>query len=754
MRTDPVGLVSLRRTGAHPGIVSSNPKKTFYPLFLLSQHRIGGRKCLRRGEEEHEHDGGEEEDETYGISCRREGGQGKGVGRRTSTTALLPTAIIGGSYAGLALANVLHLRSVPYAIFDCKSLPFAHVAGGAKFNVPSYDSIAKKLELNLKERCSQNDGPSRKEVIDSLLERVQSNLITSRRIVGIERMSGLFYLRSRRTRNESKDGSDAVTIFGPFQSVVGADGVLSKVRTRALECTFLIGDARWVNDRWYDLGLKRIDRGADVALLDAVELGDAMVGKEQASHLSQMSSKFCAREISRRRSMRSLAFVAMISVAMLLNFHRECLSAFQNMIYAIKGAVFFDDCLDHDRKNPVMLFEFHQKLQQIGLEGTYSLLLPRLMFWVQITVLILIQSFVSTILGIAIYHGIVQRRGSTFARILCWGFILPFAVTFPMYLIRAFEVRNRAVVITTAATPTLVTFRCLEALHGFSPHSVEESLWNYCIYYSSVIEFVFDEKTRSPAKASRTDVLQKGKAFLANFVMVTVLLSFMEFHAYRPFRTHESETLMDMTAKHVQPGHIGNNLLSALLMSLTVATGTAAFGFAICGLVGILTLDVFDSPMFKSTSVSDFWGRRWNRLVHGVLKRGVYKPVRKHSSRAFAALATFVASGLLHEYVLLLLSLPSSTTANRFEDYTIYEPLYGNQFCFFAWNGMLMVLEYLFLNWTVTSQLKLSAPPIVKTMLVLLMSLPVAHWFTDEYVRSDVFSHFSVGFPIIVQLKE
>ena len=463
-------------------------------------------------------------------------------------------------------------------------------------------------------KYSANDGPTRKDVIDALLERVTPNLITSQRIVRIEQKSGLFYLHSLQTYNP-KDRS-ATTMIGPFQSVVGADGVLSKVRISALQNTFLIGDARWVNDRWYDLGLQRIDRGADMALLDGLELGQAMVKEEHKSSQSQIRSKFCAREISWRRTIRTFAIMAIILAMIMFKFQKECCSIVQELIYALKDSVFSDGCLNHDRNNPLMTFQSHEKLQQwIGLEGTYAILPPNPLFWIQLSVLILIHSFVSTILAIAIYHGIIQRRGSTFAYLLCWGFIVPFAVTLPIYLIRFFNVRNRAVLISTAATPTLVTFRCLEALYAFSPHSVEDSLWNYCIYYSSVIEFVFDEKTRSPAKASRTDVLQKGKSFVVNSIMVTLLLSFMETHAYQPFGTNRSETLVGIPTKYVQSGHIGNNFLSALLMSCTVATGTAAFGFAICGLVGILTLDVFDSPMSKSTSVSDFWGRRWNRLV-------------------------------------------------------------------------------------------------------------------------------------------
>jgi len=251
---------------------------------------------------------------------------------------ILPIAIIGGSFSGLTLANVLHLHSIPYTIFDSKSFPFTHVMGGAKFNIPSYELVAKKLELDhtppplpLKYSINNNgdDGPTRKDVIDALLKRVEPNLITSQRIVRIEqKSSGLFYLHSQQQTykpNKHRDGwSSDTRIIGPFQFVVGADGVLSKVRISALQNTFLIGDARWVNDRWYDLGLRRIDRGADMALLDGLELGCAMVGKEDdqlsSSQTLIMRSKFCARQIAWRRSMRILAIAATIFVVLLFKF--------------------------------------------------------------------------------------------------------------------------------------------------------------------------------------------------------------------------------------------------------------------------------------------------------------------------------------------------------------------------------------------------------------------------------------------------
>ena len=125
-------------------------------------------------------------------------------------------------------------------------------------------------------------------------------------------------------------------IHGPYQCVVGADGVLSKCRTTALGGTFLIGDARWVNDRWFDLGLRRIHRGADIAIMDGVELGEHFLGVashrnadtdccncttyflSSQSFSSEVNSKFCARHIhiARRKRITSIMVVLLAMVFM------------------------------------------------------------------------------------------------------------------------------------------------------------------------------------------------------------------------------------------------------------------------------------------------------------------------------------------------------------------------------------------------------------------------------------------------------
>ncbi|XP_071693845.1 long-chain-alcohol O-fatty-acyltransferase-like [Rutidosis leptorrhynchoides] len=71
----------------------------------------------------------------------------------------------------------------------------------------------------------------------------------------------------------------------------------------------------------------------------------------------------------------------------------------------------------------------------------------------------------------------------------------------------------------------------------------------------------------------------------------------------------------------------------------------------------------FDEP-YLSTSLQNFWGRRWNLVVSSILKSSVYYPVRKilfpilgHMwSKLLAIFITFLVSGLMHELLYFYLT--------------------------------------------------------------------------------------------------
>jgi len=167
---------------------------------------------------------------------------------------------------------------------------------------------------------------------------------------------------------------------------------------------------------------------------------------------------------------------------------------------------------------------------------------------------------------------------------------------------------------------------------------------------------------------------------------------------------------------------------------------------------GVALQSFSDSPISQSSSPSDFWGNRWDRPVASGLKRGAFVPLRKIGcNRHVAAALTFMISGLIHEYVLLFMAQRHGPPYNNPQQVK-YEPTFGKHSLFFVWNGIVLLLEralegHPFIKW-----MGLNLPKQVRTALVLLTVLPIAHLFTDEYVKSCFFSDTAFAFPRITYL--
>ncbi|KAF8414189.1 hypothetical protein HHK36_002188 [Tetracentron sinense] len=85
-------------------------------------------------------------------------------------------------------------------------------------------------------------------------------------------------------------------------------------------------------------------------------------------------------------------------------------------------------------------------------------------------------------------------------------------------------------------------------------------------------------------------------------------------------------------------------------------------------LLGLELEPQFDEP-YLSTSLQDFWGRRWNIMASSLLRPTVYDPLRSLSTRIVgrkwaplpAILGTFIASGLIHELIFYYLGRSEPT---------------------------------------------------------------------------------------------
>lgn len=168
---------------------------------------------------------------------------------------------------------------------------------------------------------------------------------------------------------------------------------------------------------------------------------------------------------------------------------------------------------------------------------------------------------------------------------------------------------------------------------------------------------------------------------------------------------------------------------------------------------GMTMQNFSESPMTQSSSPSDFWGNRWDRPVASGLKRGVFVPLRKIGChRHVAAILTFVISGFIHEYILLLMTRRHGTRYNN-PLQKAYQPTLGNQFLFFAWNGIVLLLERTLAGQPMIEWMKCNLPKPIRTAFVLLTVLPVAHLFTDEYVNSSFYGDAAFAFPRITWFR-
>ncbi len=93
-------------------------------------------------------------------------------------------------------------------------------------------------------------------------------------------------------------------------------------------------------------------------------------------------------------------------------------------------------------------------------------------------------------------------------------------------------------------------------------------------------------------------------------------------------------------------------------------------------LCGVPCESLFQAPLL-STSLSEFWGRRWNLAFSEMTRIAVYSPLSPRWGKNPAAWAAFMFSGLLHEFAI---SLPVRAG-------------YGLPFSYFVMHGFLLQVE-------------------------------------------------------------
>lgn len=126
--------------------------------------------------------------------------------------------------------------------------------------------------------------------------------------------------------------------------------------------------------------------------------------------------------------------------------------------------------------------------------------------------------------------------------------------------------------------------------------------------------------------------------------------------------------------------HTGSRVLATACLlpglSLILHFGLFNLAVALWRALGVDVTALFVAPLL-STSLAEFWGRRWNLPFSHMTAAGLYRPLAGVTGKPVALLCAFVASGLLHE---LAISVPVRAG-------------YGLPLLYFALHGGLMQVE-------------------------------------------------------------
>ncbi|OWM85844.1 probable long-chain-alcohol O-fatty-acyltransferase 5 [Punica granatum] len=200
-----------------------------------------------------------------------------------------------------------------------------------------------------------------------------------------------------------------------------------------------------------------------------------------------------------------------------------------------------------------------------------------------------------------------------------------------------------------------------------------------------------------------------------------------------------------LVAVHGYKDLMSPKLLMALYSCMFYLFNEIALGFFVNGvriLIGVELEPPSDEP-YLSTSLQDFWGRRWNLVVTDSLRQTVYKPIRRAVQPILgvqwaplpAVLASFLVSGIMHELLFYYITRAVPT----------WEVTW-----FFVFHGMCVILE-VGIKVAVKGRWQLH-PALSGPMVVVFVVVTATWWFYPPLVRNGAVDRSVDECKALVQL--
>lgn len=199
--------------------------------------------------------------------------------------------------------------------------------------------------------------------------------------------------------------------------------------------------------------------------------------------------------------------------------------------------------------------------------------------------------------------------------------------------------RSRMAHFTLSFFGVVAGFRWLELLLGTGPKGFDLSLRNFVIYFASPAEVLFDGAGR--LKASPDGLVSELLFRIAKHMLLgTIVLSIGKATSFAPFLESgaDAATMPLLGFPQAEPAIY----LQTLYIYCTLATAMLMHRLLLA-FFGIDTVDSMQTPLLLSVSLREFWGRRWNLVVHRLMKRTFFVPLAGSSawSRRAAGLLAF-----------------------------------------------------------------------------------------------------------------
>ena len=216
-------------------------------------------------------------------------------------------------------------------------------------------------------------------------------------------------------------------------------------------------------------------------------------------------------------------------------------------------------------------------------------------------------------------------------------------------------------------------FKNLAVSNESFPEGADKDMKTWVLWYTNFPEPCVAKGNLVKA-ASRSTIRQAGLATVKLGIMIMLLSTSANQENIRPLVVSGSASaaedfFVELLTNYIQLWWI------YLWLSFCLDLGAL-----VLMIHGYATEPPFANPLLSSRSYRECWGERWNRPVHLLLKRSVYKPLRRMGARPLvSSCLTFAASGILHEYTFFI------------HNYRGYH--FGYAFTFFLAMGALMSAE-------------------------------------------------------------